>query len=108
MKVEISHHVDASEADAEGFHDYHYEYDVFVFSEATTSFVVRAYTEDEDKAHFVAREEAGQRHLLTERDLLHPLFLQAQAHLHALGKTDLSWLDSDRSAYRSLDAKNPC
>ena len=97
MKVEVSHHVDASEPDAQGFHEYHYEYDVFAFTDGTTSYMARAYVDEPGQAHFLHREEAEQRHLLTEHDLRHPLFLAAQAYLRTIGKPDLSWLSSNRS-----------
>ena len=99
MKVEVSHHTDASEPDAQGFHDYCYEYDVFTFSDGSTSFLARSYRDEPQRASFVARCEDGRRHVLTGRDLRHPLFIEAAAYLRGVGKTDLTWLDSERGAY---------
>ncbi len=99
MKVEVSHHVDASEPDAQGFHDYHYEYDVFVFTDAAVSYVARAYVDEPGQAHFLRREAGGRQHLLTAGDLQHPLFLAALAYLRAVGKNELSWLDPGRGEY---------
>lgn len=102
MQVEVSHHVDASEPDAEGYHDYHYEYDILTFSEGDTAFLVRAYSDQPTEASFMARHVGEARHLLTERDLQHPLLRQAASHLRAAGKTELNWLDGGRSEYRPL------
>ena len=102
MKVEVSHHIDASEPDAQGFHDYHYEYDIFTFSDGDVSFLARAYTDQPNEASFMARHVADRRHLLTERDLQNPLLLEAQDYLRAAGKTDLNWLDGERSEYRPI------
>ena len=41
MQVEFSHHIDASEADAEGFYEYYYEYDIYCFTLGGLSLVVR-------------------------------------------------------------------
>jgi hypothetical protein len=102
VKVEVSHHVDASEPDAQGFYDYHYEYDIFTFSEGNVSFLARTYTDQPNEASFMARHVADRRHLLTERDLQNPLLLEAQDYLRAAGKTDLNWLDGERSEYRPI------
>lgn len=102
MQVEVSHHVDASEPDAEGYHDYHYEYDIFTFSEGDTVFLVRAYSDQPTEAAFMALHVGEARHLLTERDLQHPLLRQAASYLRAAGKTELTWLDGERSEYRPL------
>ena len=86
MKVEVSHHTDASEPDAQGFHE-------------STSFLARSYCDEPQRASFVARCEDGRRRVLTGLDLRHPLFIEAAAYLRGVGKTDLTWLDSERGAY---------
>ena len=45
MQVEFSHHIDASEADAEGFYEYYYEYDIYRFTLGGLSLVVRSYSD---------------------------------------------------------------
>ncbi|GGB05624.1 hypothetical protein GCM10011491_37130 [Brucella endophytica] len=102
MKIEVSHHIDASEPDAEGFHTYHYEYDVYRFSDGDTTYLGRAYTDEPDCASFQGRSQAGRDYRLTTHDLHHPLFNEAAEHLRKLGKTNLSWL-KDRVGYVSID-----
>lgn len=43
VRVSIDHYVDASDTDADGMHDWHYEYDVYRFSRGWRIFVARAY-----------------------------------------------------------------
>ena len=99
MKVEVSHHTDASELDALGFRDYCHDYDEFAFSDGSTSFLARSYRDESQRASFVARCEDGRRHVLTDRDLRHPLLIDAAAYLRGAGKTELTWLDSERGVY---------
>lgn len=95
MKVDVSHHVDASEPDAEGLHDYHYEYDIFTFSDGTTWLAARAYADEPQRAAFMTSNS----HALTVQDLHHPLFVEAVAYLRAAGKRELSWFCASESRY---------
>ncbi|MGH6860563.1 MAG: hypothetical protein ACRECY_09915 [Phyllobacterium sp.] len=99
MRIEISHHVDASEPDADGWYLYHYEYDIYVFSEGATSFFVRAYSDDPGRASFQSRLQDDVGHALTSKDLRHPLFIAAADHLREIGKPDLTWLSRREGAY---------
>ncbi len=102
MTVEVSHHIDASEPDAEGFCDYHYEYDVFEFTDGVVTFLARAYSDEPEKVAMMTRTEGkGYRHL-TRRDVHHSLFLEAAAYLRTVGKSDLDWLDRRSGAYVPL------
>ncbi|WP_454659109.1 hypothetical protein [Bosea beijingensis] len=101
MDVVTSHHVDASECDAEGFYDYHYEYDIYRFSRGGRTFVARAYVDEPERAAFVSRQERGQSCLLGPMDLTDPLLAEAAAYLHAAGKTSLERL-SERDGYVPL------
>jgi hypothetical protein len=99
MKVEISHSIDASEPNASGFYEYHYEYDMFEFTDGITIFWVRSYNDEPEKAALMARDKRGKRGLLTKRDLRHPLLLEAVAYLRAAGKSELVWLDRKSQSY---------
>jgi hypothetical protein len=59
MQVEFSHHIDASEADAEGFYEYYYEYDIYRFTLGGLSLVVRSYSDTSEQASVLRLEEAG-------------------------------------------------
>jgi len=89
MRVSVEHHVDASDIDADGFHDWYYEYDVYRFSRGAISFVARAYMDELDKVAFLSRELnifGFRRHrLLNAADLRSSLFAAAVAHLRGLG-----------------------
>ncbi len=99
MNVEISHHIDASDPNPEGFYDYHYEYDIYVFSDGPLSYVVRAYTDQPVQAAFMSVSEGSGKRLLRSRDFRRPLFAEAVAYLRNAGKTDLSWLSEKRGGY---------
>ena len=100
MRVDVSHHVDASEPNAEGLRDYHYEYDVFTFSEGAVWYAARVYSDAPHAAAFMTSDS----HQLSKQDLHHPLFIAAAAYLRAAGKTELSWLSAAESRYILLVA----
>jgi len=96
MRVSIDHHIDASDTDADGMHDWHYEYDVYRFSQGWKSFVARAYTDEPGKVAFLSCEVkvlGFYRHrLLNAADLKSSLFGDAVAHLRGLGMTSFDRL----------------
>jgi hypothetical protein len=69
MQVECSHHIDASEADAEGFYEYYYEYDIYRFTLGGLSLVVRSYSDTSEQASVLRLEEAGKSRPLQPKDL---------------------------------------
>ncbi|MGE8492788.1 hypothetical protein [Comamonas sp. JNW] len=105
MHVICTYHLDASDADEAGFHEYHYEYYIFQFSEGEESFFARSYTDEPHRAHFLNAEKAGRSRPLTTKDSGAPLFLEAQAYLRQAGKTELSWLSGKGNGYEPL--QNP-
>jgi hypothetical protein len=42
MNVEHTHEIDADEPDANGMHEYYYEYDDYRFTEGKKSFIARS------------------------------------------------------------------
>lgn len=105
IRVSIDHHVDASVIDAEGMHDWHYEYDVYRFSRGWRSFVARGYTDEPGKIAFLSCEVkvfGFYRHrLLGSADLTSSLFVAAVAHLRALGVTSFDRLTN--TGYVSIE-----
>jgi hypothetical protein len=99
MHVECTRHVDASEPDAAGMHEYHYEYDIYTFTQDDLRLVARSYTDEPAEAHFLRIETRGKPRLLRDADLDHPLFIAAQAHLVGLGKSRLRWLSGRGDGY---------
>lgn len=102
LQVESSHHIDASEPDAEGFYEYYYEYDIYCFTLGGLSLVVRSYSDTSAQASVLRLEEAGKSRALQFKDLQRPLFQQAKAHLHTLGKQDLRWFNPKYARYDPL------
>ena len=106
MRVSIDHHVDASDLDADGFHDWHYEYDVYRFSQGWRSFVARAYTDEPGKVAFLSCEVKvfgfSRHRLLNFADLGSSLFVAAVAHLRGLGMTSFDRL-TEANGYVSIE-----
>ena len=92
MHVEITHHIDCDKENADGLHEWHYEYDLFRFSEGTFTLVARSYTDTPEEAHFIRLEKEGQRVSLTETALQTPLAEEATRHLQSLRKAKVNWL----------------
>jgi hypothetical protein len=105
IRVSIDHHVDASDIDAEGMHDWHYEYDVYRFSRGWRSFVARGYMDEPGKIAFLSCEVevfGFYRHrLLSSADLKSSLFGAAVAHLQGLGMTSFDRLT--KAGYVSIE-----
>lgn len=102
MQVEYSHHIDASEADAEGFYEYYYEYDIYRFTLGDLSLVVRSYSDTCEQASVLRLEEAGKSRPLQSKDLKRPLVQQAREHLQSLGKQELRWFNPRHARYDPL------
>ncbi|RYH47501.1 MAG: hypothetical protein EON54_16225 [Alcaligenaceae bacterium] len=102
MQVRRTHHVDASEADEAGIHEYHYEYDLYRFSDGVLCFTARSYVDQPDEAHFLGVELRGKSRLMIDSDLTQALFLSALDYLQAQGKTDLRWLSGRGNGYEAV------
>lgn len=99
MHVECSRHLDASEPDAEGMYEYHYEYDIYHFTQGAIGIRARSYTYEPGEAHFLAIETHGKHRLLVDADMKLPLMLAAQNHLRLAGKLNLRWLSGRENGY---------
>jgi hypothetical protein len=106
MDVTVSHHIDASEPDAEGMHEYHYEYDIHEFSRAGITYVARSYVDETGTAAFLSVRQGGASRLLRSSDLTHPLLVAAVDHLRSAGKTRVDRL-SDPEGYVPLEVPLP-
>ena len=102
LQVECSHHIDASEPDAEGFYEYYYEYDIYRFRLGNLSLVVRSYSDTSAQANVLRLEEAGKSRPLQPKDLKNPLVQQAREHLQSLGKQELRWFNPRHARYDPL------
>ncbi|MNR76240.1 hypothetical protein D3C72_68980 [compost metagenome] len=99
MKVETSHHIDASEPDAQGMHEWHYEYDLFLFTDDNLRLAARSYSDTRQEAHFIGLEKKHKQLNIAD-ELGQPLVLFAIAYLRSVGKTELNYLSAD--GYKSL------
>lgn len=102
VQVERARHVDCSEPDASGAVDYHYEYDLYRFTQGARCLVARSYVDTPDEAHFLGIEVDGKSRLLKRADMQHPLCLFAQAQLRREGKQQLRWLSGRGNGYEPV------
>jgi hypothetical protein len=91
MHVERVHHIDCSEPDEAGMHEYYYEYDMYYFTDGPLSLSVRCYTDEPDEGSFVGIGVDGETRALELADLSRPIFLAAMSHLKTEGKVLFSW-----------------
>jgi hypothetical protein len=106
MHVAVSHHVDESEPDSAGFHEYRYEYDIYRFTLEKKTYIARVYDDSPDRVAFLSCEENGRSRRLNAADFACPLLAEAVGFLEARGKTAVERL-TDREGYRSLNLARP-
>ncbi len=104
MQIECTHHIDASEPDADGAYDYYYEYDFYRFSDDGICLFARSYADSADEAHFLNMEVGEVSRLLMDDDLTHPLFVSACDYLRREGKMHLNWLSGRGNGYEAVPA----
>ncbi len=92
MKVEQSHHIDASDPENDGMYDWYYEYDIFRFTDGERTLIARSYVDSGDEAHFLRFEEHGKFAGFPAVHLKDPLLWAAVLHLLGTGKTELKCL----------------
>jgi hypothetical protein len=93
VRVSRSHCVDKMGPDRNGLHVFHYEYDLYEFTEGFETLHARSYAIEPEEAHLLAIELDGQRRFLTADDLDKPLPKAAKRYLRRAGKGNLKWLD---------------
>lgn len=59
MHIECTHHIDASEPDEDGMHEYYYEYDMYRFTDGALCLVARSYSDEPDEAQLSASRWTG-------------------------------------------------
>ena len=102
MQVSSTHHIDASEPDADGDYEYYYEYDIFVFTEGGLSLTARSYSDESSQASLMGLEQAGKHRALEYKDLKRPLVQQAVDHLRSIGKTEVRWFNPKYARYEPV------
>ena len=102
MNVQVTHHVDAGEQDANGMYDYFYEYDIYEFSDGRESLIARSYTDTPLQAHFLRIANNGKGRRLCRKDLAGKLFHDAIAYLRQKGKAELYWLSNGPVTYEPI------
>lgn len=91
MHVERVHHIECSEPDNAGMHEYYYEYDMYYFTDGPLSLSVRCYTDEPDEGSFMGIEVDGEARALEVADLKRPMLLEAMSHLRTEGKVTFTW-----------------
>lgn len=92
MKIEKNHEIDASEKDANGYYDYYYEYNDYLFSDETIPILARSYSDSPKEVSFRAVLQEEKLRMTGNKDMQYPLFQEAINYLKAEGKTDIQIL----------------
>jgi len=87
------HCVESLGPDSSGKFVYHYEYDVYRFSNKDSFIKARSYAIEPDEAHFLEIKVNGNRRMLEPSDCKNPFVKAAIQYLQELGKSKLTWLD---------------
>ena len=103
MKVEQTHHIDASERHADGMYDWYYEYHLYRFTDGERTLVARSYADGTAEAHFLCFEVQRKPLSVTAKDIDDPLLKQATLHLRSIGKVSINYLSSE--GYAPLHAE---
>ena len=107
VNVKITHHIDASEKDAQGMYEYYYEYDIYHFTDGDKGCVARSYSDEPEEAHFLNVSKGKRERPLRKTDLQTPLLLDAIEYLRAAGKRKLKWLSEERGDYIVIPRSGP-
>ncbi len=102
MNVSVSHHIDASDPDADGNYEYFYEYDIYRFSDGHRTLIARAYTDDSEKAAFLNFVEGGRSVFIDQSEQNYPLLVEAARYLAACGKKSFTRL-TELNGYIALE-----
>ena len=103
MTVEVSHYVGASEPDEDGLYAYHYEYEIYEFSDRVMTLIARAYLDEPGSAALIGWSKGKHSYPLRKRDSSRPLVMKAATYLRKIGRPKLNWLDQRSKGDVSLD-----
>ena len=94
MTISKTHHIDASDPNAEGQYNYHYAYTTYVFTHNGVEYTARSYDDEPDKVAIVGKSVRAKAQTISAGDLNTPLFTQALHHLKTIeGKQSFWYLD---------------
>lgn len=102
MQVQCSHHIDASDPDANGDYEYYYEYDIFLFSEGELTLQARSYSDESRSVSLMGLKQAGKHRTLEYKDLQRPLVQQAVDYMRNAGKTEVRWFNLQYARYEPV------
>ena len=102
MQVRCTHHIDASEPDADGDYEYYYEFNIFAFEEGELTLKARSYSDESSQVSLMGLEQAGKHRALEYKDLKRPLVQQAIDHLRSIGKTEVRWFNPKYARYEPV------
>lgn len=90
MEVERVRHLDCSEPDKFGMHEYYYEWDDYWFTDGALFLLARSHTDEPEEADFMGINIDGESREIALTELGHPLFIAAYAYLYTFAKRDLN------------------
>lgn len=93
ITIHISHHIDASQRNAQGDYDWFYEYDVIEFTDQASSIKLTARSDANTpfEANFLDLKNQHAQQIAID-DQLQAMFKFAIAYLKILGKTKINYL----------------
>lgn len=92
MKVEKTHRVDAGEKDAQGYYDYYYEYDDYLFSNPSQTVFARSYSDSPKEVSFRTITEGNRQRAIERADMDLPMLKEAVDYLRSEGKREFQLL----------------
>jgi hypothetical protein len=105
MEVERVRHLDCSEPDKFGMHEYYYEWDDYWFTDGALFLLARSHTDEPEEADFMGINLDGESREIALTDLSHPLFIAAYAYLLTEGKVKFNRFTG--KGYKVMDTLSP-
>jgi|SRR3989339_287733 len=104
MNIISTHHIDASDVNADGSYDYYYEYDIYEISDKNTKLMARSYIDEPEKVHFLSiQENKSKKRLLNKKDLKSLLIKEAIKYFVSNGKYMISYLSNTNRGYLPIN-----
>ena len=101
MKTTKWHFLDESDDEK---YPYHYEGDMYEFSDGTTTFTARSYLDEPELAHFMCKAVRGQQRSVVKKDFRTELFRNSVEYLRREGKRSFRYLTrQNKKPYQEVE-----
>ena len=102
MKVEKTHHIEASEPNEDGSYDYHYEFHQIRIAVGEEVLIARSYVEQPEEVVLMCIERNGALEDISWKDLSGPLLTQALAYLRGEEYSSIRWVEPGTLQYADV------